>query len=66
MINTYISDVDVYAVKQSVLLSFCPTIDILTYWIYDMDDWKLKARTVVRLEEEPNVFVSLLLHKNAL
>jgi len=23
-----------------------------------MDDWKLKVRTVVKLEREPNIFVS--------
>jgi len=26
-----------------------------------MDDWKLKARTVVKLERKPNMFVSLFL-----
>jgi len=26
-----------------------------------MDDWKVKARAVVKLKEKPNVFVSLLL-----
>jgi len=30
-------------------------------FVDDMDDWKLKVRPVVKLEEKPNVFVSLLL-----
>jgi len=30
-------------------------------FVDDMDDWKLKVRPVVKLEEKPNVFVSLFL-----
>jgi len=28
-----------------------------------MDDWKLKARTVVKLERKPNMFVSIFLSR---
>jgi len=30
--------------------------------MYAMDDWKLKARVVVKLETEPNVFVSVFVY----
>jgi len=35
---------------------------ILFIWAHNMEDWKLKARTTVKLKKERNMFVSLYIY----